>query len=153
MKIKTNSLNIRQARVEDAQPITLLCKQLGYVISEEKIQIYLKSLKTATEWIVYVACESENLILGWINVYLTHGILADRQAEIGSLIVDENFRGKGIGNLLMQKAQIWAQQQGCSLIQVRSQTKRQQAHTFYQNLGYKLCKTQLVLRKQLNIDN
>ncbi|MDJ0534128.1 MAG: GNAT family N-acetyltransferase [Xenococcaceae cyanobacterium MO_207.B15] len=69
---------------------------------------------------------------------------------MGGLIVDENFRRNGIDRLLIQKAQIWAQQQECDFIQVRSQTIRQQAHVFYQNIGYELCKTQLVLRKQLN---
>lgn len=144
-----NYLQIRQAKVEDARSVSLLSQQLGYSISEETIQIYLKSLETAKEWIVYIACKSES-ILGWINVYVTHGILANK-AEVGGLIVDKNFRGQGIGRLLMQKGETWAQQQGCHLIQVRSRTTRQQAHTFYQNIGYKSCKTQLVLRKQLNV--
>ena len=146
----SNGLLIRRAREEDVDSINCLCQQLGYYISTEEIQIYLKSLNTAKEWIVYVAYQPDNGILGWINVYLTHGLLADRQAEIGGLIVDKNFRAHGIGRLLMQKAQSWAQQQGCNLIQVRSRTSRQQAHAFYQNIGYKPYKTQLVLRKQLN---
>ena len=145
-----NYLQIRQAKVEDARSISLLSQQLGYSISEEAIKIYLKSLATAKEWIVYIACKSES-ILGWINIYLTHGILADKQAEVGGLIVDKNFRSQGIGRLLMQKGQTWAQQQGCNLIQVRSRTTRQQAHDFYQNIGYEPYKIQLVLRKQLNL--
>ena len=151
MNIK--DLQIRKAKIEDAKDISSLCQQLGYSISKNKVQAYLESLDIAEEWIVYVACQFENSILGWINLYLSHGLLADRQAEIGGLIVGENFRGNGIGYLLIQKAQLWAQQQGCTLIQVRSQTIRQKAHNFYQNIGFKPCKTQLVLRKQLDKEN
>ncbi|MBE9044186.1 GNAT family N-acetyltransferase [Pleurocapsales cyanobacterium LEGE 10410] len=148
--MERNNLQIRQATAKDARSIGLLAEQLGYSISEKAIQKYLKSLATPQEWIVYIACKSES-ILGWINIYLTHGILADRQAEIGGLIVDRNFRGYGIGRLLLQRGETWAQQQGCNLIQVRSRTTRQQAHTFYQDVGYEPYKTQLVLRKQLNV--
>lgn len=81
--------------------------------------------------------------------YICPHIQVDLPAEIGGLIVDENERGCGIGQRLMQHAQQWANEQGCKNILVRSNIARQQAHDFYQKIGYSKIKTSLVFHKVL----
>lgn len=149
-KLETaNQVQVRPATVEDIEPITWLCYQLGYSPSAEAVKTYLETLSTQTEWIVYVACQSDTSVVGWINITISHVILEDKQAEIGGLVVDESSRSQGIGRLLVQQGQAWAKQKGCKIMQVRSRTTRQQAHQFYQNIGFTAYKTQHVFRKQL----
>ena len=52
------------------------------------------------------------------------------------LIVDEKFRGIGIGKSLVQVAENWIISRGASTILVNSGTQRQAAHNFYEQLGY-----------------
>lgn len=59
---------------------------------------------------IFVA-ESLNGIVAWIHIYICPHIQVDLPAEIGGLIVDENERGCGIGQRLMQHAQQWANEQ------------------------------------------
>ena len=140
---------VRKAQLKDVKEITRLCQQLGYSTSTKEVQEYIQ-LKTNRQRIVYVACQKEHSVVGWINVYVANELLVSKQAEIGGLIVDEGYRACGIGCQLMQQAKVWAQQQGCNSLQVRSNIIRQQAHAFYERLGFDLDKTQQVFRYRLD---
>ena len=61
---------------------------------------------------------------------------------IGGLVVDRAHRKRGIGSLLMERAEEWARTQGCSLVRLWSSSIRVEAHRFYEHLGYRNIKTQ-----------
>lgn len=140
---------IRSARTEDFAPIALLCQQLGYSTSKQEVQERLKRLERDTEHVLYIAYLPDEPVIGWVHVYVSESLLVDRRAEIGGLIVNEHYRRYGVGRLLMQQAEQWAREQGCDALYVRSNVVRQEAHIFYQKIGYVSIKTQLVLRKAL----
>ena len=140
---------VREAQLKDVKGITRLCQQLGYSTSTQEVQEYIQ-LETDRQRIVYIACQKADSVIGWINVYVANELLVSKQAEIGGLIVDERYRACGIGRQLMQQAKVWAQQQGCSSLQVRSNIIRQQAHSFYERVGFNLDKTQKVFRHRLD---
>ncbi len=81
---------------------------------------------------------------------LSRLVLTDLPAEIGGLIVAQSDRGSGIGRRLMQYAQQWADEQGCRSVLVRSNIVRQEAHKFYEKIGYSNIKTSLVFHKILS---
>lgn len=56
--------------------------------------------------------------------------------EIESVHVRSDQRGKGIGTKLLEAAEVLAAQRGCYRIQLTSNNVRQDAHRFYQSLGY-----------------
>jgi GNAT superfamily N-acetyltransferase len=141
---------IRSAELGDAESVTLLCKQLGYTTSEQQVQERLKLLTKDQEHVLYIAYLPNDLIVGLIHVYIWKSLLIGRRAEIDALIVHTDYRGRGVGHLLIQHAEQWAKEQGCDTIQVRSNTVRQQAHHFYEKLGYIPIKTHLMLDKALN---
>jgi len=55
---------------------------------------------------------------------------------IETLFLDEEFRGRGIGSDLLERAEKEAKQQGCNRAEV--QTFSFQALPFYQKMGYKI---------------
>jgi GNAT superfamily N-acetyltransferase len=75
--------------------------------------------------------------------------VADPQAEVGGLVVDEGYRRRGIGRLLMQQAEQWACEKGCWAVYLRSNVVRKDAHAFYEGIGYSNVKTSLAFRKTL----
>ncbi|MCA1993641.1 MAG: GNAT family N-acetyltransferase [Coleofasciculus sp. S288] len=147
---KNPQVLIRLAESGDAKSIALLCQQLGYPTSEQNVQERFKLIKNNQEHVLYIAYLPNQLIVGLIHVYIWKSLLIGRRAEIDALIVHSDFRGRGVGQLLIQHAEQWVKEQGCDTIQVRSNTVRQQAHRFYEKLGYIPIKTQLVLHKALN---
>ncbi|HJW09461.1 MAG TPA: GNAT family N-acetyltransferase, partial [Holophagaceae bacterium] len=71
------------------------------------------------------------------------------RAEVGGLVVDEAFRGRGLGSQLMAAAEAWAQAKGFATVRLRSRLQRERAHAFYHQLGYEETKRQVVLEKSL----
>jgi GNAT superfamily N-acetyltransferase len=142
-------INIRRARQPDAGQVALLCEQLGYPASVDDISQRLRTMSENTDHAIYVAEVSEGKVVGWVHVYSRRLLVYVPHAAIGGLIVDEAFRGAGIGRLLMQKAEGWARGQGLQVVQVRSGADRQGAHRFYRNVGYGYVKTSSTFRKTL----
>jgi GNAT superfamily N-acetyltransferase len=57
-------------------------------------------------------------------------------AEIESVVVDEPFRGRKIGEAMMRWAIDAARARGCSRVQLTSNVARTDAHRFYKRLGF-----------------
>ena len=62
----------------------------------------------------------------------------DCYIKIAMLVVDEDYRGKGIGKILIQEAEKWAKLRDITTITLNSgnREERKSAHDFYQHLGY-----------------
>jgi GNAT superfamily N-acetyltransferase len=58
------------------------------------------------------------------------------RAQVESVRVLEQFRGRGIGAQMMEWAIERARQRGCHLMQLTSHQSRIDAHRFYERLGF-----------------
>ncbi len=143
-------VQIRSAKFEDAERIAMLCKLLDYPTSKQEVQKRLNLLAEEEEHIIYIAYLLDEPVIGWVHVHALKSLVVGYLAVIGGLIVHPNYRGRGVGRLLMQFAEQWAKAQGCDSILVRSNVVRQEAHRFYEKIGYTQLKRQLVLHKKVS---
>jgi GNAT superfamily N-acetyltransferase len=60
------------------------------------------------------------------------------------LVVDGNYRGKGVGRALINKVKEWSANKGIVKLRVRCNVKRTETHKFYKNLGFKETKEQKI---------
>jgi GNAT superfamily N-acetyltransferase len=141
--------SIRHAREQDCAEITRLAGQLGYPTSENSMRERLKRLLASPGDAVFVAESAEGGLAGWIHGVLQQFLESDYRVEIAGLVVDERFHRQGIGRGLVERVERWAVEQGVSQSSVRCRTTRAEAHRFYESLGYKQAKTQIVFRKAL----
>ena len=58
-------------------------------------------------------------------------------AVLENIVVDRRFRGKGIGEALMQWIKELCKAHRCTKIMLLSSSKRKEAHSFFQNCGYR----------------
>jgi len=56
-------------------------------------------------------------------------------AEKGSLVVDENKQGQGVGKALMAQAETWSWDLGIHRLRLQSNIIRKEAHEFYAAIG------------------
>jgi GNAT superfamily N-acetyltransferase len=126
---------IRNAQVTDINEISRLCSQLGYKVNPEEIAFRLERLIQNEENAIFVF-ESQGSLSGWVHVFGKH-LIELEYAEIGGLVVDNNFRRQGIGEELMRKSEEWAKENGYNSIRLRSGGQRKEAHKFYEKIGYK----------------
>ena len=138
---------VRPALLTDAGRIAVLSGQLGYPSSAASVRRRLRNLLARRDHAIWVAETEGGIVAGWIHVFVKELLESDREAEIGGLVIDENFRGQGVGKALVERAERWAKARRLKSVYVRSNIVRKDAHAFYQNLGYKIIKTQSAFRK------
>ena len=131
----------RQITDQDAVAITNLSVQLGYPLLEEQIHQNIQTILAHKDLNAYVATD-QNKVVGWIGVAQVHMIESLPYCEINGLVIDENYRGKGIGKLLIERAGQWAKENGNDKLRLRCNVKRIEAHRFYHHLGFKATKQQ-----------
>jgi len=143
----TNPIEIRKAHPEDAFALADLALQLGYKEEAGKVRDRLLLLLSKGH-VVFVA-EAGAKIVGWVHGYLFSLLYQEPMGEIAALVVEKDYRKRGIGRLLVRAFEQWAKEKGCNGVFLRSNIKRVEAHKFYQAIGYDLVKTQHIFRKEL----
>lgn len=134
---------IRSIAEQDAEVVNTLSAQLGYQMSIEQTLANIKSVLSTKGHNAFVALH-ENNIIGWIGVAEALQIESAPFCEIRGLIVDEKYRGHGIGKLLIDKVKQWGKTTGNKTLRLRTNMIRKEAHLFYQHVGFKEIKEQKV---------
>lgn len=140
------TLEIRLARLDDAEGIATLMIQLGYEVPAAKIAQRLHRLEERRA--IFVATHGDRVV-GWAAACTDEPFVEGFGAQLEGLVVDEAVRSRGIGAQLIAAAEAWARDRGCPEIRVQSNVVRQRAHAFYKRHGYTTIKSQYNLRKTL----
>jgi len=149
MPTESQNIEIRAARPADASGIASLCGQLGYPTTEKEAGQRLQAILDQGDDAVLVATLPEGDIVGWVHVHVCRLLVADPQVTLGGLVVDEGHRGNGIGRRLMERVEAWAHERGCGVVVLSSNVVRDEAHRFYEGLGYERTKTSYAFRRTL----
>lgn len=147
--MEIEQIEIRPAILDDIADISSLSRQLGYQSSAAQVKKRLEKILTSNEHCVFVACQLDGKISGWIHVFSTLRVESDPFSEIGGLVVDELQRNQGIGAKLVCAAQEWTAQKGFAVLKVRSRRERKDAKEFYLKMEFSLFKAQNVFEKMV----
>lgn len=142
-------MNVRKAKPGDALSISALSSQFGYSASADEIRDRLLRILASDEHTVFVASSSDDIVLGWIHTFISKRLVTDPFAELGGLVVTDKHRRQGIGEQLLFHAEEWAREKDLRLMRIRTQTFREEAHRFYEKMGYSLWKEQKAFEKYL----
>lgn len=143
---------VRPAQLEDVPRLTVLAAQLGYPTTEDELRTRLEALMPEADHAIFVAVDAEKHVTGWISLFVYRPLMRDPLVMVAGLVVDEAYRGQGIGRLLMKRAEAWAYERDCEGIYLKSNVKRVQSHAFYEKLGYRNTKTQFCFFKAINTE-
>lgn len=144
-----SSVTIRAAHTSDAREIARLTTQLGYDLTEEAAADRLSRIVRRDDQQFFVA-DSGGRAIGWVHVVFAEYVDAEAFVLIGGLVVDKGHRRVGVGRALMDRAENWASERGCSMVRLTSSATRTAAHRFYESLGYTNIKTQYSFIKPLD---
>ena len=141
-------LAIRRATLADADALAHLTTELGYPTSGGEIRTRLAELLSRASQFIAVVDRPEGIV-GWVAAEERLLLESGRRAEVVGLVVASPVRRLGLGSLLVSAAEEWAQSRGLDTIFVRSNVLRDEAHPFYERLGYRRTKTQHAYIKRL----
>lgn len=93
--------------------------------------------------IIYVA-EIDGRVVGFVAGTISSskpddllGYLPAKRGRVQELFVDEKYRGRKVGKLLMDKIEDYFKQQDCDFIRAEVFEPNNHAYSFYTKLGYK----------------
>nr|BFE95625.1 hypothetical protein GCM10020185_61610 [Pseudomonas brassicacearum subsp. brassicacearum] len=100
-----NNMKVRKALLADAESVSKLLGQLGYQVSQKLIRDKLEALELSARDTVLLAQDGKKNIVGVISLHVLELFhQPGRLGRITSLVIDENFRGQGVGAMLVSAA-------------------------------------------------
>ena len=139
---------IREATIEDAFAIcNISCADLGYDCSCEFVSTRISNLDKGREK-VFVA-EVNGIVAGYIHAEKYQTLYFEPMINILGLAVSSEFRRRGIGRMLLKRAEHWANEVGIHKIRLNSGASRKEAHSFYRAMGYSNEKEQIRFLKDI----
>jgi len=132
-----DGVTFRPAARADASAIAALVTQLGYPTAPAEMEQRLRRLLVQPEYTIVVA-ELAGEIAGLAAAYLGHALEFDSAyGQLTGLVVDERWRGRGLGRLLMERMEDALRDRGATIFVLTSGYRRAEAHKFYEHIGYR----------------
>lgn len=147
-----DALMIRNAVLEDSPALAILSEQLGYPTTAAKVKARLGRYLGSDERRLIVA-EIEANVIAWLSIEVIDHFYIEKFAEISGFVVDQAYRNKGIGHALMAEAQRWTTERGLTVLRLKTNILRTEAHHFYESMGFERTKTQYTYVKKLASDS
>ncbi|MCO5269317.1 MAG: GNAT family N-acetyltransferase [Brumimicrobium sp.] len=144
MCLDIEKLQIRAIRKEDNSAIAQVIKSTleeygenkeGTVYTDPTTNLIYESFHDVPKSQYFIA-EYKSEVIGGSGIYPTIG-LPDKYAELVKIYLKPEFRGKGIGKLLYQKAEEFARKNGYSHLYLESFPSLKEAIHLYEKLGYR----------------
>jgi GNAT superfamily N-acetyltransferase len=129
-------LTIRAAEANDAATLAQLMCELGYETTKSEMQIRLERTAADERLRTFVAvCDAQ--VCGMIGT-LTYPSYEhnDPSGRIVALVILGTMRRRGIGRALIATVEKDFAQRGIRRIALNTQLAREDAHKFYESLGY-----------------
>jgi ribosomal protein S18 acetylase RimI-like enzyme len=129
-------LTIRVAEVNDAAALAQLMCELGYETTKSEMQMRVERITTDERCRTFVAvCDGK--VCGMIGTVMypsyEHN---DPSGRILALAILSTMRRRGIGRALIATAEKDFSQRGIKRVALNTQLAREDAHKFYESLGY-----------------
>ena len=100
---------------------------------------------------IFVA-EIEHLVVGYVPATKYDLLYANSMVNIMGLAVLEEYRHNGIATKLMDSVEEWAKNIGADTIRLTSGKEREEAHKFYDIVGFERKKEQINFAKKLRLE-
>jgi len=126
---------VREAIAADAEALAGLIGELGYAVTPGEVMDRLDA--QADAGIGTLVAEQDGAVIGCASWSLTR--VLHRTGPVGRvsmMVVTEGLRGQGIGKALVRAVEARCAALGCVLVEVTSNMRREEAHRFYEGLGY-----------------
>ncbi len=92
-------------------------------------------------------------VIAWMHLEIRYLLFSTFRVEISAIIVDEKFRGNGIGKRLLNYAENWTKNCGFKEVFLYTQTNIEDMNNFYMKNGYLYAKELKMFIKSLDKNN
>ncbi len=131
-------VKIRECRREDFDSVFPLLRQLwpdNELDAASLGKVFNGALESDAQ--VYLCATDGEDVIGFVSLTVKNNLWqAAKLGHVDELIVDEKYRGHGLGARLLNEIMAHAERQGCARIELDSAFHRKSAHRFYEQHGF-----------------
>ncbi len=145
-------MEIRKAREQDIDAILELNRQIGEIHFAQVPQVFCPPspeerafllAAIVAEGRLFCVAEQDGAVAGFltarIDINETIPFLSKEPiCRIGTLVVDEGHRSRGIGKALIAHCDEWGKAQGASQLRLEVMAFNERAKALYERLGFKM---------------
>jgi GNAT superfamily N-acetyltransferase len=131
-------ITIRRAEIKDIQDLSeLFIEFIETHSNTNAMEERLKSISNNKDYFVAVACMG-NKVIGTAMAIKCLDLVGNCNPFllVENVVVSPLYRGKGIGKLLMKSIEDFGIENNCNYLVLVSGNKREQAHKFYEDIGF-----------------
>ena len=136
-------MNIREAIADDVPQLSALLDALFSIEqdfksnSERQIRGMQLLLQTTDRATIKVACDVNGRIIGMVSAQLVISTAEGApSAWVEDMVVQEGWRGQGVGRALLDSLMEWARSKGATRAQLLVDLDNEPALGYYQHLGW-----------------
>ena len=127
---------IRDAQPGDVAVLAQLLCELGYETTESEMEMRMERIATDERYRTFVAVR-DGKVCGMIGTLTYPGYEHnDPSGRIVTLVILRTMRRRGIGRALIATAEKDFAQRGIRRVALNARLAREDAHKFYESLGY-----------------
>ena len=138
---------VRTIAESTSPPRTVLIGQLGYEMPQAELVRRLTAVLAHADHRVWVYDDGGKAV-GLLHAFFRPALDKPPEVMVQALVIEASQRSKGVGEALMQVAEGWAREKGCTSVALYSRVDRDRAHRFYERLGYEKKPASAQLRKE-----
>ncbi|MFM2485504.1 GNAT family N-acetyltransferase [Celerinatantimonas yamalensis] len=141
---------IRSAQESDLDALTMLNQQIGQIHFDQMPEAFDAPSAADRQFLVNVlknnthrffVAQRGQQVIGFITATITQNetipfLVKFPICRIGSIVVDEHHRSRGVGRALMNAVHQWAREQGAKQVRLEVMAFNHKAHQFYTTLGF-----------------
>ncbi|HET9016264.1 MAG TPA: GNAT family N-acetyltransferase [Thermomicrobiaceae bacterium] len=146
--MSTPTITIRAGRMEDAPAEAELNRDVDWCWDEE--QTVAEYHDDAYEPSSVLVAESDGQVVGKLELFVGAKSVHGRFGLIRRFVVHRDYRGQGVGRVLLDAATERARDLGCSFIELSVDVTNPAAHAFYQRDGFVEDRVEVMMRKSLD---
>ena len=111
----------------------------GHVLELKEAKSIFEKMKSYPDYNIYVA-EIDNQIVGTFALAIMDNLahMGAKSGLIEDVVVSQSFERQGIGKKMMEFAIELCKEKSCYKVCLSSNLKRQNAHKFYDSIGFKV---------------
>lgn len=131
-------VQIRKCSEADFNEVLMLLRQLwpDKPLNTRSLQsVYDIALSSENQ--KYICAVEDSKIVGFGSLTIKNNLWQEgRLGHIDELVVDNDYRGKGIGRQLLAQLIVLAKEQKCKRVELDTAFHRKEAHHFYEQQGF-----------------
>lgn len=119
---------------EEITPFLPLLQQLSPTLTAERLDMMLDDMLAHDYRLL--AVWSENRCVGVSGFWVSTKIYSGRYLEMDNVVVDAEWRSKGVGKCMSDFLTEWARNEGCRFLMLDAYIENEKAHRFYEREGF-----------------